>query len=227
VGVFVHLPVHPVWFWLIAGAPFLMPVVVWVAANTLKVSLKPLAPWLWAGCFLLWMPYLLIDLMDNHRTLRLVIGAVVYSLWGMALWIKRHYMFENLSAPGAKWYFPWAAAEFSVPNSTRILVRNIDSVSPWYVEKLGLRKLAENDAEKPGVATFRFKEDGNSIVLTTRGGFETGKTPILFTKKIAKMRDVMTARGVNVGAMERDRQGIQYFAFRDPEGNEIEVVEET
>jgi hypothetical protein len=40
------------------------------------------------------------------------------------------------------------------------------------------------------------------------------------------MRDVMMARGVNVGSIERDRQGIQYFEIRDPEGNEIEVVEE-
>jgi predicted enzyme related to lactoylglutathione lyase len=222
----VHLPVHPVWFWLIAGAPFLMPVVVWVAANTLEVSLKPLAPWLWAVCFLLWIPYIVIQPMDDHKTLRLAIGAAVYSLWGMALWIKRHYMFETLSAPGAKWYFPWAAAGFSVRNSTRILVQNIDSVSPWYVEKLGLRKVPENDPEKPGVATFRFKEDGNSIILTTRDGFGTRPTPILFTKKIGKMRDVMAARGVNVGTIEQDRQGIRYFQIRDPEGNEIEVVED-
>jgi predicted enzyme related to lactoylglutathione lyase len=173
------------------------------------------------------MPYLLVDLMDNHRTLRLVIGAVVYSLWGMAFWIKRHYAFETLRAPGDRWYFPWSAAEFSIPVSTRITVRNIDSVSPWYMEKLGLSKLAENDRGESGVATLRFKEDGNSIVLTTRGGLGTGKTPMLFTKKIAKMRNVMAARGVNVGTMERDRQGIQYFEIRDPEGNEIEVVEET
>jgi hypothetical protein len=27
-------------------------------------------------------------------------------------------------------------------------------------------------------------------------------------------------------SFERDRQGIRYFAIRDPEGNQIEVVEE-
>jgi hypothetical protein len=36
----------------------------------------------------------------------------------------------------------------------------------------------------------------------------------------------MAARGLNVGTVERDRQGILYFQIRDPEGNEIEVVEE-
>jgi predicted enzyme related to lactoylglutathione lyase len=60
-----------------------------------------------------------------------------------------------------------------------------------------------------------------------REDFRTGRTPIFFTKKIGKMRDVMTARGVAVGSIERDRQGIQYFQIHDPEGNEIEVVQES
>jgi hypothetical protein len=36
----------------------------------------------------------------------------------------------------------------------------------------------------------------------------------------------MPTRGVNVGAIEKDRQGTQYFEIHDPEGNSIEVVEE-
>lgn len=218
-----HLPAHPVWFWLIALAPVLMLLMLWVAANTLNVSLKPLTPWLSVGYVLFFVPYILSE---GHKALRLAFGASFYACWLMALWIRRRYMFETLRAPGAKWYFPWNTAEFSIPSSTRILVRNIDSVSPWYIEKLGLRKLAENDRGESGVATFRFKEDGNSVVLTTRGGFGVGKTPILFTKKIGRMRDVMAARGVNVGTIERDRQGTHYFQIRDPEGNEIEVVQE-
>jgi predicted enzyme related to lactoylglutathione lyase len=225
-GEFLHLPTHPVWFWLLLAAPWLMLLILWTAANTLKVSLKPLAPWLWVGYFLFWVPYTLVDLTGGRKTLRIALFAAFSSCQGMAIWIKRHYLFDTLSAPGAKWYTPWRAAGFSVPEGTRILVRNIDSVTPWYVDKLGLRKLAENDLGEAGVATFRFKEDGNSVVLTARTGFGTSGTPMLFTKKIAKMRDVMMARGVNVGTIERDRQGIQYFEIRDPEGNEIEVVEE-
>jgi predicted enzyme related to lactoylglutathione lyase len=108
----------------------------------------------------------------------------------------------------------------------RILVRDIDSVTPWYVEKLGLRKLAAAPPAEPSAAIFRFKADGNSVILTTRDGSQTGKTPILFSKKIDRMRDVMSARGVDVGAIEQDRQGIHYFQIHDPEGNAIEVVEE-
>jgi hypothetical protein len=36
----------------------------------------------------------------------------------------------------------------------------------------------------------------------------------------------MSARGVDVGIIEKDRQGIRYFQIHDPEGNAIEVVEE-
>jgi catechol 2,3-dioxygenase-like lactoylglutathione lyase family enzyme len=222
----VHLPPHPVWFWLIFAAPWVLPLLLWIAASRSKVSFKPLKSWLWAGYFIFGVAYSLILLVDDHKTARVALYAAAYSCWGMALVIKRHYMFETLHAPGAKWYFPWTAAEFSVPNGTRILVRNIDAVTPWYVEKLGLRKLTENEFGESSVATFRFKQDGESLLLTTRGGFQTGKTPILFTKKIGKMRNVMRARGVEVGTIERDRQGIQYFDIRDPEGNEIEIVEE-
>jgi predicted enzyme related to lactoylglutathione lyase len=223
----VHLPTHPVWFWLVDLAPVLLLLVLWVVANTTKVPLKPLVRWLWAGYFLLSGSFLLIEAMDGHKTLRLVIGAASWTCWALALWIAGRSRLETLRAPGASWYFPGNAVTFSVPAGARILVRNIDSVSPWYIEKLGMYKSTENNFGDSGGAAFRFKEDGNPVVLTTRGGFGTGKTPMLFTKKIGKMRDVLAARGIDAGTIERDRQGTRYFEIRDPEGNEIEVVEET
>jgi predicted enzyme related to lactoylglutathione lyase len=222
----VHLPVHSVWFWLVALAPCLILLGLWTATNNLKVSLKPLARWLWAGYFLLFIPYILVDEINGHRTLRLVIHTGFWTCWVAAIWIKSHSMFATLRAPGAKWYLPWNAVAFTVPASTRILVRDIDSVSPWYIEKLGLYQSTGNSVGESGIATFRFKEDGNPVVLTTRRDPGTGETPILFTRKISKMRDVLAARGVNVGTIERDRQGTRYFEIRDPEGNEIEVVDD-
>lgn len=199
----------------------------WAAANFLKVSFRPLTPWFAAAYVLFWALFTVAFLLGDHKVARVVLFAAAYASLGMWLVIKRHYMFDSLRPPGSKWYFPWKAAGFSVPDRTHILVRNIEAVSPWYIEKLGLRKLTESEFGERDAATFRFKQDGNSVVLTTRSGFQTGKTPILFTKKIRKMRDVMMARGVNVGMIERDRQGIQYFEIRDPEGNEIEVVQES
>jgi predicted enzyme related to lactoylglutathione lyase len=225
----VHLPPHPFWFWLVLGAPWLFWLALWIAANTLEKSLKPLTRWLWAGYIVFLVPYLFFDLEmpGQHKVLRMVSGVAAWGCYGMAFWIKRRYMFETLRGPGARWYLPWKGAEFSVPSNTRILVRDIDSVAPWYEEKLGLRKPVGNPRGEAGVATLSFKEDGNSIILTTHGDFRTEGTPILFTRKVGKMRDVMAARGVKVGPIERDRQGTAYFQIRDPEGNEIEVVQES
>ena len=72
-----HLPAHPVWFWLILGAPFLVWLALWVAADNLKVSLKPLTPWLGAGYVLFGIPYLFVP-MGGHKALRLAFGA---SFW--------------------------------------------------------------------------------------------------------------------------------------------------
>ncbi len=207
-------------------APVLLLLGLWIVANTTRVPLRPLARWLWVGYFLLFVPYLLVEAMNGHRTLRLVVGTALWTCWALALWIGGRSGLETLRAPGAKWYLPGNAVSFSVPAGTRILVRNIDSVSPWYIEKLGIYKSARSDVGDSGGATFRFKEDGNPIVLTTRGNLGPNKIPMLFTKKVDKMRVLLAARGVNVGTIERDRQGIQYFEIRDPEGNEIEVVEE-
>ena len=106
-----------------------------------------------------------------------------------------------------------------------ICVRDINSVSPWYTSKLGLRKLAENPHGESGTASYSFKDDGNEVVLTTKTGFGTHATPMLFTKKINKMKDVLTARGVETGPIESDASGTRYFEMCDPEGNVIEVVE--
>ncbi|HST09229.1 MAG TPA: VOC family protein [Terriglobales bacterium] len=127
--------------------------------------------------------------------------------------------------PGTMWNLPWNSANFSIPTTVRVLVHDIHSVSPWYVDKLGLRKLSENPWGEADVETYKFKEGGNSVVLTTKKSFATGKTPILFTKKISRMKDVLAARGVEPGPIEQDRQGIRYFQIHDPEGNVIEVVE--
>ena len=224
-----HLPPHPVWFWLILLSPVLVWLTLWIVAQNPKVSLKPLRPWLVAGCILFLIPYIFLDVSPTggNKVVRLAVEAAFYTCLFVSLWIQRRYMFETLRSPHARWYSRWKSAKFSVPApSLRILVRDIDSVSPWYIEKLGLRKLADPSPAEPSAAIFRFKADGNSIILTTRSGFQTVKTPILFAKKIDRMRDVMSARGVDVGAIERDRQGIHYFQIHDPEGNAIEVVEE-
>lgn len=111
-----HLPPHPFWFWLILGVPFFFLLALWVAANTLQKSLKPLTPWLWGGYGVFLVPYLLFDLEmpGHHRALRMVSWMVVWSCYNAVFWIKRHYMFETCGAQaksgiglGAVWDFPF------------------------------------------------------------------------------------------------------------------------
>ncbi len=224
-----HLPPHPLWFWLFVPLPFITLLVLRIVTFRYpNISLRRFRPWLFAGYILLFVPYSLLNFnltsTAANRALRFVVGMAFWSCCLMAFWIQRYGMFETLRAPNAQW-FSRRRVEFTVPANVRILVRDIDAVSPWYVEKLGLRKLAQASPAEPSAAILRFKTDGNSIVLTNRSGFQTAKSPILFTKKIEKMRDVMSSRGTDASSIERDRQGIRFFQIHDPEGNAIEVVE--
>ena len=226
-------PIHQVWFWLVLGIPvlgFFAGLALRVTEQKLKVSLKPLSKWFGAGFILFLLTNLVTDPMMNlggNRVLHFACGISAWTCYGLMLWIRRRYAFETLSAPNHKWCNPWKSVEFSIPApSVRVLVQDINSVLPWYGEKLGFRKVADDVQGRPGVATLRLKVDGNSLILTTHSGFDTRKTPMLFTKKIGKFRDALVARGVAAGTVEQDGQGIHYFDIHDPEGNLIEIVEE-
>ena len=220
-----HLPAHPLWFWLVILSPILVWTALWAIARFGRVSLKPFTPWLMAGMILSLPVAIVLDASDSHKALRLGAQAVFYTcLSGVSL-IERRYMFETLRGP-AKWYLPWSSTRFSIPQNARIIVRDIDSVAPWYVDKLGLHKVVDSPSRESDTATYKFKEDGKSITLTTKVNYGTDKTLILFTKRIGRMKAALSARGIVVGSIEQDRQGTRYFEIHDPEGNVIEVVEE-
>ena len=221
-----HFPSHPAWFWIVLASPFLSWLILWIVAEFGEVSLKPLLPWVTAGVFIFAVANFVVQTFDTHKYLTMAVGSIFYSCLILSMWIRGRYRFDTLRPPGDRWGMPWKAASFSLPHNTRIVVRDMDAVSPWYVEKLGLRRLAKASVLEPERATYSFKADGNSIVLTTNSRFDSDKTPILFTKKLMKMQDVLAARGIPVGTVQRDRQGIRYFEIRDPEGDVIEVVEE-
>jgi catechol 2,3-dioxygenase-like lactoylglutathione lyase family enzyme len=225
-GVAMRLPPHPLWFWLILGSPSVIWLVLWIAVQYKQVSLRPLTSWLKAGFFLFLPAFIVLEEMEGHKALRLAVGAIFYTCWTLQLWIERRYMFETIRGPAAKWYVPWTTARFTLPKNARIRVRDIDSLSHWYTDKLGLQKAAENPWGEHDGTTYKFKEGGKSITLTTKASYGTDKTLILFTKTIDRMKGVLSARGIEGGPIERDRQRTRYFEIRDPEGNAIEVVEE-
>ena len=67
-----------------------------------------------------------------------------------------------------------------------------------------------------GAATYKFKEDGKPVVLTTRVEPGAGSTPILFAKKLSKMHNVLAQRGVDVGVdkVENDLRNVSNYVFR-------------
>ena len=220
-----HVPPHPPWFWLVLSTPFAVWLGLWAIMRFAEVSLKPLGRW-FAGIGIMLLPvFLLLDAGEGHRTLRFVVSILFYSFWTSAVWIGHRYRVESLAMASRRFHFPWQYAEFTIPTTLRIHVRNIEFVTPWYKEKLGLRESATLLRE-PNAEAYQFKKDGNFVVFTNQRGLGTEKTPILFTRRIERMWRILSARGVQAGTVEKDRQGTRYFEIHDPEGNLIEIVEE-
>jgi hypothetical protein len=115
----------------------------------------------------------------------------------------------------------------TIADSVYIGVADIRAASAWYMEKLGLRPMPPTPDDEEGCVALGFsKEDRVAIVLGPRGKPTDGATPMLYASKIGKARDLLSSRGVNVGALQKDRQGTHYFEIRDLEGNLLEVSEE-
>ena len=131
--------------------------------------------------------------------MRLAVEAVFYTCMTASAGIGWYYSFDTLRGPRGKWYIPRSSASFSIPQNARIVVRDIDSVAPWYIDKLGLRKSAESPWAEFGTATYRFKKDGKSITLTTNANYGTEKTLILLTKRISRM--IKTGKSVRAACI--------------------------
>lgn len=196
----------------------------WGVANYTRVSLTPLGPWLKAGIYLLILPYVFLWISDNHRLLKLEINSAYWLLWLGYSFINGRTSVDILRAT-SKWPMPWDGVRFSILRNACIRVQDMSAAAPWYVDKLGLRE-APNPLRDSGAQTYKFNEDGKSITLTTKPTFGLDRQLILFTKKIGKMKQILSERGIEAGSFEVDRQGTRYFQIHDPEGNAIEVVEE-
>lgn len=220
-----NMPPYPWWFWTILLSPGVIWLGLWLLVLRTHISLKRISPWLRAG-FLLSLPaYLVVETAGGHRFLRLTIAAFFYTCMNVSIWIDSRHMLETIGEPRSKWHLPWNSARFSIPRNARVLVRDINVASSWYEEKLGLEKAAENPWAESEASTYKFREGGKSITLTTRPD-RTDRSLLLFAKNLQKMQRVILARGISPGLVREDRQGTRFFEIHDPEGNTIEVVED-
>ena len=201
--------------------PFLFWALLYYLANYRNVSLKPLRGWLAVTSIALLAGSMLYDVSD-HRGLSNFLRLGFWSAWCILLWINRRAMFATVSNGRST----WRRASFMVPRSVHIPVENLEYVSPWYTEKLGLRRMTSvPDYEEAGAVGYKFNEDGMPVILISRDKVRTQRTPIFYAKKIEKTRDILRSRGIEVGSIVRDRQGTRFFEIHDPEGNAIEFVE--
>ena len=114
-----------------------------------------------------------------------------------------------------------------VADSFYVGVHDMAAATSWYIEKLGLKRTTVELDDGEGCIGLIFpKELANAIVLGPLGAPSEGTTRMLYTGAIKKAREWLISHGVTVGAVERDRQGTQYFELLDLEGNVIEVAEE-
>jgi hypothetical protein len=68
-----------------------------------------------------------------------------------------------------------------------------------------------DDPEGCAALGFSKKDQTCIAVLGPRGNPTDGTTPMLYASPVKKARAVLSSRGVNVGEIQEDRQGTQYF----------------
>lgn len=107
-----------------------------------------------------------------------------------------------------------------------IPVSDVDRAKAFYVEKLGFNCDVDVNPGN-GMRVVQLTPPGSacSIVIGTGLGEINTMTPgsikgiHLVVASVAKARDLLISRGVEVGAIDEHDQGIKYAGFSDPDGN--------
>jgi hypothetical protein len=124
----------------------------------------------------------------------------------------------------------WTKKIFSSSGDVVADVSNVAAAQRWYSEKLGL-SYSSPDVDE---ASLELGYSADSIVVylveisgSERSNRSPGKPPIMFARKLADAHEHLSSRRVDVGPIQSDSGGNQFFRFRDLEGNELEVCQES
>ena len=109
-------------------------------------------------------------------------------------------------------------------------VTNQDRALEFYVGVLGLEKRLDAPAEQLGGRWIEVAPPGSATTIALMpAGLESATgtdTEIRLTSTdAASLRESLRARGVDVGELLEWEGAPPMFAFRDPDGNGLEVVE--
>ena len=112
--------------------------------------------------------------------------------------------------------------------SAYICATDADAAVAWYREKLGCGRpqYTRDDTGEIAVLTFDSSDKLNGISIGTTPNTESEPIPVLFSSNVKKAHAMLVSQGVDVDPIQTDRQGNEYFQFRDLDGNVIEVCNE-
>jgi hypothetical protein len=118
---------------------------------------------------------------------------------------------------------------FSSSGDVVVGVHDVAAAQRWSSEKLG-RSYSSPDVEE---ASLGLGYSSDSIVVylveisgTARPNKNVGTAPIMFARKLTDVHEHLSSRGVDVGPIQSDTGGNQFFRLRDLAGNELEVCQE-
>ena len=107
--------------------------------------------------------------------------------------------------------------------------KDMEIAAEWYCGLFGLV------AERMGNPVHQIElgynpGDSNLIPLITiipipegRAEAAVAQRPILFTRKLKKVRELLISKGIAVSPIQSDSGGNHFFHFQDSEGNKIEM----
>ena len=107
-----------------------------------------------------------------------------------------------------------------------VRVSNIAASKKWYLEKLGLALLFENDKIKLAVLDTK---GPTSLTLwetdkTMSVDRDTASYPIFKTPNADELKKELSNRGIETGETIQDAY-VRYFFFYDPDGNILEACQ--
>jgi catechol 2,3-dioxygenase-like lactoylglutathione lyase family enzyme len=123
-------------------------------------------------------------------------------------------------------------SHFTGLDTVIIRVRDIAAATAWYVQRLGLEAIYEDDEQRLAVVEFVGDGDGVGAGSTlTLWQVENGETwtpsgtyPIIATSDARAAHESLREAGVTVGDVQ-ETPGVVFFRLSDPDGNTLEACE--
>lgn len=124
----------------------------------------------------------------------------------------------------------WTKKIFYSGGDVAVDVRNVAAAQRWYSEKLGL-PYSSAEVEEASME-LGYSADLIVIYLIEISGNERpdrrpDRPPIMFARKLVAAHEFLSSRCVDVGPIQSDSGGNHFFRFRDLEGNELEVCQDS